>query len=480
MIALWLSIAAITLLAIGILVFPLLRRSAAEAPARVDYDIVVYRDQLSEVDQEVEQGLMTADQAGAARGEIHRRMLAAEDAELAAPAQATPKRIWRYAAAAAICLVLPVGAGALYAVLGSPQLPGAPYAWRLKNDPLFLSELSADKLKSMLDANPSADGYKSLAHLYFGSRNYQGAADADQRALELGADDSVTWSEYGEALVMANDGAVVPQAMGAFAKALLKDGRSERSRFYIGLAEAQIGNLRKAVAIWRDLVNSSDPNAAWLPMVKGHIESFSKQGGFDPNSVKPEPPSPDAMNGALAAMSDALKAKGMGAMAPQTSGTPPANAPASPSGDPQQDMIQGMVTKLAGEMKDKPGDVAGWTRLAHAYNVLGQTSQARAAIDHAVGLAPNNPDVLVGVAETQKAESPDGENAKSFQATMRRVLTLSPANPQALYYVGLAENKAGHAAAAQAMWRKALTGLSADDPLASQVHAALGGKPNGG
>jgi cytochrome c-type biogenesis protein CcmH len=473
---LWILIATITLVVVGILVFPLLRRSAAEPLARVDYDIVVYRDQLSEVDQEVEQGLLTADQAGAARTEIHRRMLAAEDAELSTPPAAAPKRAWRYAAAAAICLLVPIGAGGLYAVLGSPQLPGKPYAWRLKNDPEFLSELSADKLKSMLEAEPTAAGYKSLAGMYFGSRNYQAAADADQRAIDLGAVDSATWSEFGEALVMANGGAVVPQAMGAFAEALLKDPRSERSRFYIGLAEAQIGNERKAVAIWRDLVKSSDPNAAWLPMVKGHIDSFAKQSGFDPNSIAPEPPSPEAMKGALAAMGDALKAKGMAASAPADAGAQAGGG----SADPQQDMINGMVAKLANEMKDKPNDVAGWVRLAHAYNVLGRTAEARTAIDRAVKLAPGNADVLAGVGETQKAESPQGENAPSFQATMRKLLAVSPANPQALYYVGLAENKAGRVAAAQAMWRKALAAVSPDDPLAAQIHAVLDGKPTGG
>jgi cytochrome c-type biogenesis protein CcmH len=279
--------------------------------------------------------------------------------------------------------------------------------------------------------------------------------------------------------VMANGGAVVPQAMGAFAKALVKDPRSERSRFYIGLAEAQIGNERKAVAIWRDLEKTSDPNAAWLPMVREHIKAFSQQGGFDPKSVPPEAPSPDAMNAALGAMGDALKAKGQGAMAP-----PPDQAASQPAGDPQQDMIHGMVAKLADEMKSRPGDVAGWTRLAHAYNVLGQTADARAAIDHAVKLQPNDPNVLVGVAETQKAEAPDGENAKPFQATMRRVLALDPSNPQALYYVGLAENKAGHTNQAQGMWRKALAGLAPDDPLATQLHAALDAlapaKPPGG
>ena len=90
---------------------------------------------------------------------------------------------------------------------------------------------------------------------------------------------------------MTSGGAVVPEALLAFTNSLGKDPHGERSRFYIGLAEAQIGNLKQAVAIWRDLEKSSDPDAPWLPMLREHIAAFAKQGGFDPASVPPSPPS---------------------------------------------------------------------------------------------------------------------------------------------------------------------------------------------
>ena len=289
---LWLIFAVLTLAVIAVLLFPLLRRSADEPAPRVDYDIVVYRHQLAEIDQEIERGLLTQAQADAARGEVHRRMLAAEDAELKMPVKpaATGHRRARLVAIAAIATLLPLGAAVFYGLLGNPRIQGEPYAWRLKNDPQLIVAAAAQKLAELLGNSPSAAGYRRLAEMDFATRNYAEAAAADRRAIALGAKDAATWSELGESVVLANGGAVVPEAVMAFSSALSLDPHDARARFYIGLAQSQIGNLKQAVAIWRDLENGAPPDAPWLPLVREHIAAFAKEGGFDPSSVPPRPP----------------------------------------------------------------------------------------------------------------------------------------------------------------------------------------------
>ena len=470
---LWLVFAIITLGVVAILIVPLLGRARADAPPRVDYDIVVYRDQLAEIDQEVERGLLTESEAEAARAEIHRRMLAAEDAELKKPFKLLPSdgRYGRLGAIAAIALLVPLGVVVMYSALGQPQLPGKPYAWRLKNDPDFVVAATAEKLAALLQASPSAAGYQRLGQMYFDARNYDQAAVADRRAIELGANDAITWSELGEAVVMVSGGAVVPEAMTAFTKALGIEPRSERSRFYIGLAEAQIGNLKQAVAIWRDLEKDSPPDAPWLTMLRDHIAAFAKQGGFDPASVPPSPPSAATLNVANTAMSNALHLA-----TPKTAPADlPANAAPPVTADPRDTMIQAMVQRLADKMAKNPTDAEGWKRLAHAYNVLGQNDKARAAIDHAVRLKPGDVDIQLILAETQKAAAPGDDAPADYIATMRTVLKLNPANPQALYAVGVAEQKSGHPDRAREMWNKALSATSPDDPLAATIRNRLSG-----
>lgn len=460
---LWVIFAFLASAIVAILLFPLLKRSRDKLPTRADYDIAVYRDQLKEIDQEIERGLLSETQAEAARAEVHRRMLAAEDAELKATLETAPQdsRFSRFALIAVIAAVVPLGAVILYSLLGSPQLPGEPYAWRMQNDPEFIVYVEAGKLEAQLRSNPSAAGYQHLAEMYSAARNYDQAIAADRRAISLGANDATTWSELGEAVVMINGGAVVPEALQAFITALGIDSRSERARFYIGLAEAQIGNLKQAVAVWRDLEKDSDPNAPWIPMLREHITVFSKEGGFDPATVPPSPPSTDNLNAAMKAMMNAMHAQA-GVSVPIT---PPS------SGNDQDIMIRGMVAQLAAGMEKNPDNAAGWQRLAHAYNVLGEKEKARAAIDHALHLKPNDVDVQLILAEIQLASAAPGDDTpKDFIATMRTVLKLDSGNVLALYYVGLAEQKTGHSDQARTLWNKALSLTAANDPLAISIH----------
>lgn len=466
---LWLSFAILTFAVLAILLFPLLKRRSGTALARVDYDIVVYRDQLREIANEVERGLLSQSQADSARAEIHRRMLSAEDADLKIAPGKTNRRL-QLVAIAVIIVLVPAGAGTVYGFLGSPNLPGQPYSWRQAHDPQLASASAVDKLKAQVEASPTAAGYINLATTYFAAHNYTDSAAAYRRAVDLGSTDAATWSAFGEAIVMANDGSVVPEALAAFTHSLALDSRSERSRFYMGLAEEQIGELKKAVAIWRDLEKTSDPGASWMPMVREHITFFSKQGGFDPASVTPSPPSPEAMNAAISAMTTALQSKMGGGSAPAASG-------AAPQSD-QDTMIQGMVAQLAGKMQKNPADVDGWRRLAIAYNVLGEQDKAQQAIDHAVNLKPDNVDVLLILAKIQMAGAPaGGQTPAPFIATMRKINELDPSNASALYYLGVQEQDNGRQQEALAMWKKALAKMAPNDPLAADIRDRLAMPP---
>ena len=482
---LWVLFAVLCLAVIAMLVVPLLR-GGAEARPRVDYDIVVYRSQLAEIDQEVEEGLLTAEQAEAARAEVHRRMLAAEDAELQLPQQplARASKYARIGAIVAIGLVIPIGSGALYAALGSPNLPGKAYLWRIHNDPEFGAAASADALAAQVQANPSTEGYEQLGRTYFASRQYEQAAGAYRHAIDMGAKAAVTWSEFGEALVMTSGGSVGPEAMAAFSKAIQAEPRSERSRFYLGLAEAQIGNMRQAIAIWRDLEKTSDPAAPWLPMLREHIVAFAKQGGFDAASVPPSPPDLKAIGTALTAMTNAIH---LNAGVQPSSGAPAAAAPAASPAAPDASAAQpdvardpqiiAMVQRLAERLEKTPDDFTGWQRLAHAYVVMGDLPKARLAADHLVRLKPNDVTAQMALAEVQKAAAPGEEPPKDFLATMRKVLTLDGGNAQALYFVGVAEAKAGRSAEARTLWTKALTGVPSDDPMAATIRSKLAALP---
>ena len=467
----WLIFAGLSAATLALLLQPLLRGMRTAAPTRADYDMVVYRNQLAEIAQDVERGLLPQDQAETARAEIHRRMLAAEDAELAAASGDGPKdsRMSRLIAVFGIALAVPVGSALLYLALGSPDLVGKSKTQQAAREASAAAASEAERLAPLVAKSPSIPGFKQLASAYFAARQYDRAAGAYQNAVDLGANDAETWSGFGEATVMASGGAVVLPALQAFTRALDVDAHDARSRFYVGLAEAQISDFKKAVAIWKDLEKDSAPNSPWLGMLREHISAFAGQGGFDPATVPPQPPAIDALNASLAAMSQAQVAPIADAAT---------SSPVAGNGSADATMINTMVARLAAKLAANPNDPDGWQRLARSYSVLGEPQKAREAIDHAIALKPSDVGVRLALAEIQKASAGGSpEQSSEYMETMRGILKLDPANAIALYYVGAAEEQAGHLATARTMWERALAGLPANDPLNAELQARLASLP---
>jgi len=119
------ALVGMTSLAVALLLVPLLLRGRAAA-SREAYNLAVYRDQLSELERDIGRGVLTPDQAEAARAEIGRRILAlAPSATATGVSSAMP-----FAIAVIAIVALPFAAWSLYAALGSPSLPDQPFAAR--------------------------------------------------------------------------------------------------------------------------------------------------------------------------------------------------------------------------------------------------------------------------------------------------------------------------------------------------------------
>src|SRR3954467_14120131 len=122
---LWFVFALMTALAVFAVLWPLGRAPRA---LREGSESAVYKDQLAEIDRDVAAGLIGPGEAEAARVEIGRRLLAADDAEREAPA---PSSVRLRRAVAVVALAgLPLLTLATYLRLGSPWLPDFPHALR--------------------------------------------------------------------------------------------------------------------------------------------------------------------------------------------------------------------------------------------------------------------------------------------------------------------------------------------------------------
>src|SRR4051794_368465 len=148
-------------------------------------DVAVYRDQLAELERDQAAGLIASREAEAARVEISRRLLAAADAA-ARPSVGGDNLFRRRAAAVAALVFMPVGAIALYIVLGSPMLPGQPLAARL-NEPQdrSLASLIA-RVESHLEQQPDdGRGWEVVAPVYLRLGRFDDAVQANRNVLKL-------------------------------------------------------------------------------------------------------------------------------------------------------------------------------------------------------------------------------------------------------------------------------------------------------
>jgi len=296
---LWLIFAAMGLVAAGLLAWALLRAGAVTGE-RSEYDLQVFRAQLSELDREAELGLVSDEDAAAARLEIERRMLAADAARGRGPSG----RLGRSGriAAVGISLAVPVAAIAVYLELGAPGVPSVPHS-----EPATVAQTQGpdahagagesgsgvpdvaamvSRLEQRLADNPDdLEGWAMLGRSYIVLNRPEDALKALDHAVALDDTLPVLHSARGEALVMAADGIVTPKAREAFGRALALDPEDARARFYMAMGRAQEGDTRGAFDDLVALMKAGGPQAPW------YEASISRPPRWPASSASTPPPS---------------------------------------------------------------------------------------------------------------------------------------------------------------------------------------------
>lgn len=359
----WIAAAVMTALVVLVLLLPLLRRRGA-APVSADYDRAVYRDQLRELQQDRQRGLINDSEADAARREIERRLLQTEEQ---VQTMATGSGLWsRRLAAGLVVLLLPLAGLGLYLQLGTPGLPGLPLAERQPGGPAEVA-LLIEQLRGRIEADPQdLESRLVLAQVFERSGRFAEAADSYREVIavieERGPVPGPLHAALGETLVAAADGRVEREARLAFARAIEADPSNSIARYYAGLAMAQDGRAEAALRVWQELAEDSPPGSPWLPVLREQIARAAQELGIDPPEIaRPLDP---------------------GEAPPPPRGPSAADVEAAQEMTPEERLsfIRSMVAQLAARLEADPADPDGWLRLARAQAVLGETDKARDAL----------------------------------------------------------------------------------------------------
>jgi cytochrome c-type biogenesis protein CcmH len=362
---LWFVLGIMTVAALGAVIWPLARGHMPRSPAG---DLAVYRDQLEEIERDRADGRIGHDEFEAARVEVSRRLLGAA---VATAAEAAPRSGRRIAALASAVVAIPLIAGSLYAMLGSPDLPGEPIASRGTADEQAnsIAALIA-QIEAHLEANPKdGRGWEVIAPVYMKLERYDDAVKARRNAIDLLGATAQRHVDLGEALAMAAGGVVTADSKAAFEQAAALDADNPKAMFYLGLAALQDGNTQDAAQTWRNLIAKAPANAPWLPVVREQLAHIENPGAAPPPGPAPE----DAAAGP----------------SPEDVATVSQMPP-----EARNQFIRGMVERLATRLHENGSDVEGWLRLLRAYMVMGERDKAKTAASEARGALAREPEKL--------------------------------------------------------------------------------------
>ncbi len=284
MILFWVICALMIVVALAFVLPPALQRSedsnVASDDERKQANIAVYRDQLSELEADLRNGIVAEEQYAQDREEIERRLL--EDV--------TTARSKKTAGAAPISarntayllgFGLPLIAIIFYVKIGEPDRitnpapVGEPASAESAAPPERSQaqiEANVAKLAERLKSNPNdLQGWTMLARSYSSMEKYGEAADAYAKATELNPKDADLLAEYAFATGMAGGKSLEGKPTEIINRALKVDPENPKALQLAGSAAFQAKDYKKAVDYWQRVLNKVPPGSDVAETINARI-----------------------------------------------------------------------------------------------------------------------------------------------------------------------------------------------------------------
>ena len=241
-------------------------------------------------------------------------------------------------------------------------------------------------LEQKLQENPDdAESWRMLGWSYFETGKFAESATAMTRATTLDPDNPEYWSMLGEALVMASDGQQVPpDAAAAFRTALKHDAKDPRARYFLAVQKDISGDHKGAINDWFALLEDTPADAPYAADIRRVIGQVAENEGIDV-AARLAKAAPAAPTGGISTDGPALAT----AAIPGPSSQQMKEAAALPPGQ-QEAMIANMVDGLDKRLQANPKDANGWIMLIRSRMQLGQTVQAKQALDRGLKAFKND------------------------------------------------------------------------------------------
>lgn len=267
--------AALTLLIIVWMVWPLVRPTPLNNVSSLRLNAAIYREQLDALERDLANGTMTPADYEATRDELQLRLLD-DTAEPDAPAAPTATPFWSARRTSALlALVLPLGAAGMYHFLGNPAALSPALAQAAAQEQVIQM---VESLAAKLQANPdNPKGWAMLARSYKVMGRLDEAAQAYAKASEAIQNHPDFLVDYAELLALRAGNRMEGQPQELVRQALSVDPEHPSALMMSGVAAYQQGDFDRAAADWEKLLGLLEPGSEDAKVTQEYLEDARLQ-----------------------------------------------------------------------------------------------------------------------------------------------------------------------------------------------------------
>jgi cytochrome c-type biogenesis protein CcmH len=251
----WIICALLIVVALLFVVLPLWRRSTpVNTVMHNTANLEIFRDQITEMDNDLKNGLLTQELYDQGKRELQARLLdeVKEDQVVQVATARNPLKVL------SICLAifLPIASGLLYWKIGNPDAlsPQASLA-TMGGSGTMRSPESVAALEAKVAKNPDdGESLLMLARAYGEMERFADSANTYGKLTQSVTDEAWIWADYADVLAMAQGQSLAGPPTKLIEKALAIDPNFPKALALAGSAAMERGDYAAAVRNWEHLL----------------------------------------------------------------------------------------------------------------------------------------------------------------------------------------------------------------------------------
>jgi cytochrome c-type biogenesis protein CcmH len=267
----WILCAALLLVALVFVVWPLWRKSAKSNEVLRDAaNLEILRDQSVELDADLKNSLLSQESYEQGRHELQVRLIEEVKPSDAPAVQRSPARVL----AMVLVVLIPLCSVMLYLKLGNigAMLPQEQHTAN-EEFGVLRSEAALQELEAKLVKMPeNPDGWLVLARSYSELQRFPEAVHAYEQLVKLVPNESQLWTNYADALAMTNNQSLLGEPTKLLVKALALDPNNNTALALAGSAAMERGDYVTAITHWQKLLSLLPPDYPDIQMIQGGLK----------------------------------------------------------------------------------------------------------------------------------------------------------------------------------------------------------------